>query len=69
MLLLYSDMLTEGVDKHGRRADETSAFALVQSCADAATAEAIVDGICAPFLNRPSVPLSDDLTVVCIRRP
>ena len=69
LLLLYSDMLTDGVDEHGRRADEASALTLARSCAGAATAEAIVEGICAPFLNRPTVPLSDDLTVVCVRRP
>jgi sigma-B regulation protein RsbU (phosphoserine phosphatase) len=55
MLYLYSDMLTDVVDEGGHRAGEAGAFALIQSCARAPTAEAIVERICAPLLNQPTV--------------
>ena len=68
MLFLYSDMLTDCVDPQGHRTGEAGAFKIIQSCATEPTAEAMVDRICAPFLNDPLVPLSDDLTAVCIMR-
>ncbi len=69
MLLLYSDMLTDYVDESGRRAGEEAAFDRVQRCAGLPTAEQIVSQTCAPFLDQQTIPLSDDLTVVCILRP
>ncbi len=68
-LFLYSDGLTDCHDAAGNRIGEAGAFTLVQSYAAGPSAEAIVAGICAPFLDQRTVPLSDDLTVVCIRRP
>jgi serine phosphatase RsbU (regulator of sigma subunit) len=69
VLFLYSDILTDAMDEHGHRAGEAGAFQHVQDCAAEATAEAAVERICAPFFDPPDRPLSDDLTVVCIRRP
>jgi len=69
MIVLYSDMLTDAVDPNGGRVADGSALALVQGCATAPSANAIVAGICAPFLDQSEIPLTDDLTVICIRRP
>ena len=69
ILLLYSDILIDAMDQHGNRAGEEGAFAAIQRCADEPTAHATVERICAPFFDPPEKPLSDDLTVVCIRRP
>ena len=69
MLFLYSDILSDCTDESGQRAGDAGAFALIQGCAGEATAEAAVARVCAPFLDQPSRPLSDDLTTVCIMHP
>ena len=69
MLFLYSDVLTDTSDARGTRAEEAGAFALIERYAGEATAEAAVQGVCAPFLDPSGQALSDDLTAVCIRRP
>jgi PAS domain S-box-containing protein len=68
MLFLYSDILTDYTDQRGDRAGEAGAFRMIERCAEAATAEAAVERLCAPFFELPTTVLSDDLTVVCVRR-
>lgn len=69
MLFLNSDMLTDLVDKDGQRVGEAGALAVVEGCAEAWSAQAVVQQACAPFLDTANGLLSDDLTVICIRRP
>ena len=69
MLVLYSDILTDCAGEQGNRAGEDGAFALIQGCIGEPTAEAVVERICGPLLDPPCNALTDDLTVVCIRRP
>lgn len=69
ILFLYSDLLVDYTDKHGVRAGEEGAFALIERCAQEPTAEAMVERVCARFFDPPGKSLSDDLTAVCIRRP
>jgi serine phosphatase RsbU (regulator of sigma subunit) len=69
MLFLYSDLLIDAMDEQGNRAGEEGAFAAIQRCAGEPTAEAMVERVCAPLFDPPGKALSDDLTVVCIRRP
>ena len=68
MLVLYSDILTDCVDEHRNRSGKSGAFERISDCATAPTAEALVAAVCAPFLDAPTGPLIDDLTVVCIMR-
>jgi serine phosphatase RsbU (regulator of sigma subunit) len=69
LLFLYSDMLTDFVDGQGKRGGDAGAFNLIRQCIGASTAQVMVDRICAPFLDDLTMPLTDDLTVICIRRP
>lgn len=68
-VVLYSDMLTDFMDENGQRAEEGAALQHVQACVGAPTAGEIVERICIPFLGEGAVPLTDDLTVVCLRYP
>lgn len=68
MLVLYSDLVCEAVDRRGERADEAGAQAMIESCAEAATAAAFVARLCDSMLERYGPRLADDLTVVCVRR-
>jgi len=69
MLFLYSDVFIDFLHEHGQPFDKVGALALAQSCADASTAEAFVERICAPLLAPLSRALGDDLTAVCVLRP
>ncbi|PPQ26233.1 SpoIIE family protein phosphatase [Rhodopila globiformis] len=68
VLLLYSDLLTEVRNARGHRAGDAAVLELIPGAMDEASAEAVVERICAPFLDQPETLLTDDLTTICIKR-
>jgi serine phosphatase RsbU (regulator of sigma subunit)/ABC-type amino acid transport substrate-binding protein len=67
-LLLYSDAITEGKTRSGSRLEESGLISVASRCLKMASREQLVTSIAKELNNIFSMPLADDLTIVCATR-